>query len=184
MKADKKDRALAVRKGKASKLTVLVFEPEGGAPYTVEVQPQEGTFQLPGKELSFRITRGSVWIEGGTARTCINAGNPQTVNIHTLMGNDVLHPAVYHGDINTNLAVQVTRAAKTKPVWARGTTWAIGMLGLALVALMFWQIKTLGGGFQEIADAFQNLKIVVEQRAQDAASGGGSGHQDIAPGGV
>lgn len=185
-KADKND-ALAARKGKASKLNVLVFEPEGGAPYTVEVNPDGGTFTLPGKDgdNAYRITRGSVWIEGGTPRTCINAGNPQTVNIHTLTGNDVLHPAVYDGDINNNLAVQVTRAAKTKPVWQRGTTWAIGLLGIALAGLMFWQIKVLGGGFEQISEAFQNLKIIVEQKAQESASGGGAGaHNDIAPGGV
>jgi len=178
MKAEKKLTAMAARKGKAGKLNVLVFEPEGGAPYTVDVTPDDSTFKLPGKELTFKMTRGSVWVEAGKSRTCVNADNPQTVNVHTLTGSDTFSPAILNGIVDNNLAVQVAQIAKTKPIWARGTTWGIIGMGLLMGLLMFWMIKVLGGGFEEMREAIEGIKIT---------TGGGAGadpssHEPIAPG--
>jgi len=179
--AKKTDGAMAARKGKAGKLNVLVFEPEGGAPYTVDVAPEDSTFKLPSKELTYKITRGSVWIENGKSRTCVNADNPQTVNIHTLTGSDVFSPSILNGIVDNNLAVQVAHIAKTKPIWARGTTWGIIGMGLLMGLLLFWMIKVLGGGFEELKNAIDGIQITTQ------GSGGASnpsGHEPIAPGGV
>lgn len=178
--------AIVAKKDRAAKMVVQVFEPEGGAPYIVEVQPKKGNFTLPNSEQMFKITRGSVWIEAGVARTCVNTGNPQTVNIHTLTGTDVFNPVSYNADMNNNLAEQVARIAKTKPIWARSTTW--GLLGSAVVLglLMFWLIKTVGSGLEDIQTALEGVKIAAQTN-----SGSGpvltpteGGHNVIAPGGA
>lgn len=180
-KAENNDVALAAKKNKASKLKVLVFEPEGGSPYTVEVAPDGDTFEIPGKPLTYKISRGSVWTEAGVSRTVVNAANPQTISVHSLTGNDVFHPKIYNADINNNLAEQVARIARTKPVWARGTTWGIVGMGLLMGLLMFWLIKTVGGGMEGLQDAIANMKLVVQQSSSGPA-GNSSTHQPIAPG--
>lgn len=187
-KADKTHGAIAARKGKAGKLNVLVFEPEGGAPYTVDVEPEDSIFKLPGKDLSYKITRGSVWIQGGTSRTCVNAANPQTVNIQTLTGSDVFSPSLLNGIVDNNLATQVVMAAKKKPIWAQGATWGILGMGLLMGLLLFWLTKTIGSGLEDVQGAIENMKIIVQQAADGGTAEGGasspSTHQPIAPGEV
>lgn len=183
--------ALELKKKKASAMEVLVFEPDGGHPYIVEVHPKKGTFDIPGQELSFKITRGSVWSENGVPRTAVNTDNPQTINFHALTGSSVMHPTGYNSDINNNLAEQVAKIARTKPIWARGTTWGILGSAVLLGLLMFWLIKTVGGGFEEIRDAINGIKLAAESNAapptpaaQQQAAQAAAGHNPIAPGGV
>lgn len=189
-KAEHLEGAIATKKNKAGKMNVLVFEPEGGAPYTVDVQPHDGVITLPGSETSYKVTRGSVWIEGGTARTCINADNPQTINIATLTGADAFHPTMLNTVVANNLAQQVAAIAKQKPIWARGTTWGILGTGLLLGLLMFWLVHTVGGGFEEIRQAIEGIQFSAQEQGSGTGSSGGSsaaqeaaGHNPIAPGG-
>ena len=183
--------AVVAKKDKADKMRVLVFEPEGGSPYTVDVKPEKGRFQLPNSDQTFKIARGSVWIEDGVARTCVNAANPITVNIHTLTGADIFHPTTYNADVNNNLAEQVARIAKTKPVWARGTTWGLLASAIVLALLFLWMIKTVGAGFEDLQNAIEGIKVAAQEAGQSGSGGFGSGteaqvaagHNPIAPGG-
>lgn len=183
-KADNTHGAIAAKKNKSSKLNVLVFDPEGGAPYTVEVHQEDGLFNLPGRDLTYKISRGSVWIEGGASRTCVNADNPQTINIHTLTGSDVFHPITLNGVAENNLVKQVVASAKTKPVWARASTWGILGMGLLMGLLLFWLVKTLGTGLEDLQQAIENIKITVQNTGSGGSSGNSTQHNRIAPGGV
>lgn len=181
VKAKKKNRDIpSTRKKNAGQLKVLVFEPEGGAPYNVEVTAEDGKFKLDKNSGSYVITRGSVWIEGGVYRTVVNKGNPQTVNIATFTGDDSFHPKKLDSMVSAELAEVAIKTAKTKPIWARGTTWGLAIGGVLLGLLLVWGIRTVGGGLEGIMEALENLKLQV----QTASGGGGGGsHQDIAPAG-
>ena len=183
----KKGSAAAARKEKSGKLRVLVFQPEGGSPYFVDVKPEEGIFQLKKDELSYHITRGSVWVEGGIHRCMVNAGNPQTINPSTLTGNPVMSPTVLNGIVQNNMVAQVQKYAKTQQPWQQVKTIAMMAVSLIFGVLLFWGIRELGTGFEALQEAIENVRIVVQQGGDGAAAGGGaqsSSHQDIAPGGV
>ena len=172
------------KKKKPDTLRVLVFEPEGGSPYLVDVVPNKSTFDLPGQNLSYRITRGSVWIEDGLPRVAVNAENPQTINLHNITGNSALHPSVYNADINNNLAEQVANIARTQPFWQRGATWGLLIGGIVLGLLFLWLNLTVGNGFENIQDALNGLEFPQgESQSRNPTPAEEAGHNNISPGG-
>lgn len=179
------NEAISAKKGKASKLNVIIYPAEGGHPYTKEVVPSKGSFTLDDTEESFIISPGSVFLLKGEPHTCVNSANPQTVNIHTLTGDDAVSPTMINGIIKNNMVEQVQKFAKTAKPWQQLKTISLMVMGLLFGFLLFWGIRELGNGFEAIEEAIRNIKIMVE--SSGTGSGGaaaGDSHQDIAPGGV
>lgn len=154
-------------------IRLTVFPQGGGRPYVREVEVDEdGQFELEGKHGTWTLRPGSVWVEGGVERALVHEERPETVNSETLAGSEVMHPDVFHGVAKNNLWVQLDEVSKRRTGWHNPQTWTVIVLGGVLCLLFLWQIKTMGDGFGELADAI---------RASFNAAG--SGHQDIAPGG-
>lgn len=167
----------AVKKDKTPKLRVTVFPAEGGRPYIADVEPDDdGTFSIDDR-YTYQITRASVWEENGIPRTIVNERNPQTVNAYTLHGNDVIHPLMFHGVVTNNLWEQLHEIGKRKSPWRSASTWGFMILGLCIVLLLLWQVKTLGSGLDELREAVASLRL-------STGAPVGSGHQNIAPGGT
>lgn len=179
-------QAITAKKGKPSKLNVLVYPAQGGHPYSVDVVPDGNTFTLKGSDLTYHISPGSVYIEKGEARTTVNSENPQTVNIHSLTGSDVMHPKILNGIVMNNYIMQVQKFAKTPKPWQQLRTISLMVISLLAGLMAFWLIREIGSGFEAIEEAIKNIRVLVENGGSAAGGGGAesSSHQDIAPGEV
>lgn len=166
-------------------LRVTVFPKEGGRPYVSDVNPDEqGTFELADK-MTYQVSRGSVWEEGGILRAIVNEGNPKTVNAYGLVGDDSMNPVALHGIASNNLWIQLDALAKRKSVWKSASTWGIIAIGVTICLLLLWQVKTIGDGFTNIQHGLEALRTAGEAGAQaggDAAREA-AGHNNIAPSG-
>lgn len=173
----------AAEEGKALTLHVTVFPKEGGRPYTAEVEPDdEGYFDI-GENKRFKITRGSVWEESGIPRVIVNEGNPQTINAYTLTGDDSFDPVALHGVACNNLWMQLDTISKKKNPWKQASTWGMMALGVILILVMLWQIKTLSSGLEGVEEGLKNIQITAQGGPGPSQEAIDAGHQPIAPGG-
>lgn len=164
--------------GEEAELRVTVFPESGASPYVrdVTVQP-DGTFELdPEDGRSYKVSMGSVWTEGGVDRAFVLEHAPATVCPAQIAGDDVLSAEDLHAVARNNLWMQLDEVSQRDNPWTNARAWAAVAGFAVLCLLLFWQIKTMGDGFEQLADAIRG--------AQLSAPSGGSGHQDIAPGGT
>lgn len=168
----------SAKEGKPRTLRVTVFPKEGGRPFTTDVQPDEqGTFQVQERG-TFQVARGSVWEEAGILRAIVNEGNPQTLSAYSFTGDDSMNPIALHGIASNNLWIQLDTLAKRKSVWKNASTWGIIAIGVVLCLLILWQVKTIGGGFDDLQASLDALRMsggslggegAAQQSAQQAA---------------
>ncbi len=169
---------VASKEGKTRLLRVTVFPKEGGRPYVADVQPDEqGTFEI-GDKLTYQVARGSVWEEQGVLRALVNEGNPRTISIYTLTGDDSMDPTALHGIASNNLWIQLDALAKRKSVWKSAGTWGVMILGVVLCLLILWNVKTTGDGFESLRSGLESLAA---QQAAAPTAAEAAGHQSIAP---
>lgn len=175
-KVDTSEESVEVDEDREERVIRAVVFPEGGGqPYVKDVEVgSDGTFELEHKEGVFTIQPGSVWSEGGTERCILHEERPMTVNPQMLAGEGVMSPETLHGIARNNLWVQLDEVSRRDSAWKNPQTYAFIIMGGLLLLLVFWQIKTTGDGFEQLADAI---------RSSGFGGGGGSGHQDISPGG-
>lgn len=163
----------AVKKKAERRLNVFVYPAEGGAPYVAEVEPdEEGVFTLE-NSMDYKVQRGSVCEYKGNLWAVVNEANPLTVNVHTLTGEGHMHPQVLHGIAKNNLWLQLTEIARRRNPWRSAGTWGLMALGVVLILVLAWQVKSTGDGFEQLKEAINGISL----RAS------GSGHQSISPGG-
>lgn len=173
MQAEDQDVLKAEKEGKTREIRVTVFPEEGGPPYVADVEVDEqGLFELRDDSTTYKVSRGSLWQEGAHVRGLVNEGNPKTISPETLNGSDAMHPRLMHGLVRNNLWTQLDEIQSRKSPWRSGTTWAMMAGGLALLLMILWQIKTIGDGFSQLADAIRSIRL---------AGGRGGTHQDISP---
>jgi hypothetical protein len=173
LKADTSDESpQADEEPETREIRATVFRTGGGVPYIIDVETGgDGTFTLPDTTQTYQIAPGSVWEEGGTERVIVNEDHPTTINAHAVNGDDVMDPQVLNGLVTNNYIRQLDDAQRRQGVWQRKETWAFIAFAGAFLLLVFWQIKTIGDGFEQLAQAIENVRIAA----------GGSGHQDISP---
>ncbi len=170
----------AAKEGKKRTIRATVFPREGGRPYITEVEPDdEGFFDIG--EMTYQITRGSVWDESGILRMIVNEGNALTINGHNLTGDSVIDPIVLHGVANNNLWTQFGELSRRKSAWKQASTWGFILIGVGVVLLLFWQIRTLGSGFEELRQALEGLQLGGGE-GQTPTDAEEAGHQPISPG--
>lgn len=174
MRGDEQDVMEAKKEGKAREVRMTVFPTEGGPPYVVDVEiDEQGTFELADGKTTYVVQRGSLWQEGTHTRGLVNEGNPQTISPSTLSGDDYgPHPRLLHGLVRNNLWTQLDEIQQKQNPWKSGMTWAAMAFGVGLILMLLWQIRTMGDGFAELADALRSLNL---------PRGGGGNHQDISP---
>lgn len=166
---------------KVPKLRATVFPREGGDPYLVDVDVDEGgTFTFKGSNMTYVIRRGSVWKEGGIYRCIVNEGNAMTVSGHTLHGDDLVTPEIVHAIAENNLWVQHDDFVNRKSPWAQPQTWILMSLGVVFIGLAIWAIVKFGGGLSGIREAIQQLEVIIQQQASAPTPEQG-GHNNIAP---
>lgn len=176
----------AVKTGKKTKnrtLEAVVFPKEGGRPVVVTVEPDEdGLFKInkdhPGQ---YKVTRGSVWETAGKLYAIVNEGNPQTVNAYTLTGDDSFDPVALNGIASNNFWEQLDRINKRKSPWRQASTWGLFAIGILVILVLVWQVRTTGSGLEELRTAIENMNVGGGGGGETAGGGDGSGHQDIAP---
>ncbi len=167
---------------KVPKLRATVFPREGGDPYVVDVNVDEGgTFTFKGTNMTYIIQRGSVWKEGGVYRCIVNEGNALTVSGHTLHGDDMVTPEIIHAIAENNLWEQHDDYAHRKSAWSQPQTWISLTLGIVFIGLAIWAIVKFGGGLSGIREAIDNLEVIIRQQAAPAATPEAGGHNNIAP---
>lgn len=174
------DVVQAEKEGKTREIRMTVFPAEGGRPYIQDVEvDSQGTFELGDEtEGTYKVARGSIWQEpDGKLRGLVNEANPLTISADTLSGQDVMHPSVFHAVAENNLWEQLDTINRRRGLWQSGLRWGLVVGILVVVGLQVWQIKTMGTGLEELEQAIRSLA------GNLGGSGGGSGHQNIAPGG-
>lgn len=153
------------------KIRVTVFPEGGGRPYVRDVEvDEEGMFEIDGKRGTWVLRPGSVWEEGGVERCIIHEDRPETVNPDTLNGTELMHPETLHGVAKNNLWVQLDEVSKAHRAWKNPQTVVMIVMAGLLLLLLFWQIRTMGDGFEQLADAIRTAEFAAN-----------SGHQPIAP---
>jgi hypothetical protein len=166
------------------KIRVAVYTRSRGS-YEEDVVTQEnGTFTLKDTNLTYTVARGSVRRGlDGLLHTNVLEDHPQTIDIHILRGNPVIHPRVTNSIATQNYWAQWSDWARRLGAWKSATTWGLMGLGITMLLMMFWMVKTVGTGFEDVGNAMNNLAEAMR------ANGGGAstpaaqaGHQPIAPG--
>lgn len=167
---------------KARILRAVVHPREGGAIYTEDVEPNEGTFSLKGSRMTYIIARGSVWKEpDGIYRVAVNEGNAMTINIHSLTGDDAASPEALHGVMWNNLWWQWDDEVRQRSGWKTAAGISMALAVVAILGVMIWMIFSMDNNLDSIRDAIQNLEL---SQARAPSGANPSGHQDIAPGGA
>lgn len=165
---------------KKVKLRAVVYPQGGGQPYEEDVQvDDQGTFTLKDSSLTYHVSKGSV-IRGmdGLMRTNVREGDAQTVNMASLDGDNVMHPMVLNAIVENNLWKQWNDWMGRQGLWKQAGTWGMIAIGICLVGVLIWNIKTTGNGFEELKDALQTWN----GGQGGAPSGSSAGHNSIAPG--
>lgn len=158
------------------RIRVTVFPSDGGKPYIRDVEvDDDGLFALDQDSgAKYMLTRGSVWVEGGVERAVVCEESERTVNPSSLVGDDIMSPRTLHGIAERNLLAQWDDLQRRRGFWTQGSTWLMITLAVTFLVMVLWQIKTVGDGFEQLADAI---------RAAELSTGGSARHQPIAPGG-
>lgn len=160
--------------GKADKtrtVRAIFFPADGRNPYPVDVEVEpDGTFDIDDGRKGYALAKGSVWREGTRLYTIVNERNPQTVNADILTGRDIMHPIEFQGYTQNNLWCQLDEIARRKSQWRSATTWGLMLMGVGILLLLLWQVKTIGSGFEELRAALEGIGVTT-----------GGTHQPIAP---
>lgn len=165
-------------------LRATVFPREGGAPYTEDVDVDEGGhFSLEDSNLTYYIARGSVWQEDAVYRCLVNEGNAMTIHAHSLTGDDALSPEAINGVAWNNLWWQYDDETRPKSPWPMRGAISLGIFAAVIVGIMVWFIIDTGQALDSIRNAIDGLDLSQgSDRASTAA--GEAGHQPISPGGA
>lgn len=170
----------AARKNTTTKLRVTVFPDGGGQPYEEDVVPDEkGLFTLR-DVLSFKVTRGSVWVgRDGVLRAFCHEGNPQTISLAVLKGDVTFHPMELHETAENNRIAQAHAIAKSGGMWKNAGTWGIVLVGIGIIVALVLVMKSVSDGAEAIRQTLDAMQV----QAGGSTPADAAGHQPIAPGG-
>ena len=166
---------------KKVKLRAMIYPNGGSQPYEEDIQVgDDGTFTVKGSSLTFHVSKGSVVrCLDGLMRVIVHEGQGQTVNVASLTGENVMHPMTLNAIAENNYWKQWSDFLGRRAFWRQAGTWGMILIGVGVLLVLAWQVKTLGNGFEDLAHAWQNLHTGTDPTTAAEAAG----HNNIAPSG-
>lgn len=161
------------------KLRATIYPSGGAQPYEEDISVQDdGTFTLEGSSLTYHVSHGSVIrCLDGLLRTNVHEAQPNTINIGSLRGENIMHPMTLNAIARNNYWQQWGDFLRSQSLGRKIVTWGMMAAAVIMIIVTVWQVATIGDGFDELAKAFGSAAA-----SNPPVAGPSNGHNQIAPG--